>query len=650
MREMRSSPRAGRSLEQRFAWKTAFFSMKESRRFALIHVTLSVALVLLSLAGTVLAGEQAVLQASKSVFRLWSGLVLDASEDVSREVGQVLSARGYVAVDIELGRFVLFEHDQHIHVLIGHGSAYVVSQDGHLVTNDHVVHPLDHDEKLKEEFSGQELKTFVLMELEPRLRLAPFSVLWSHGSKDLAIVQARGLRAPPMPLAAPEAVVPTQRVYSIGFPGASDDLTAGGGLGDPVGYMQPKIAEGSLKARYRLITGALGWEHHAPVSGGNSGGPLVNVCGQVVGTNCATHIQVPNAQLAVALEELIPELERLLVGFVATREACTVSSRHDTPSWLYVLSGLTLFSMIGFGAYLGRLRQQMRAGLNPKVPSVLIGKLLHTIGGSKSPPEVKQEWKQDDHGRWYRYDPICGVVYRNDADEPSTSPKPAPPPPVAHPAGPRSPDRHPDAVILTSLNGLPDVVLAPGESVVVGRDPRQAGVLIDSIKISNRHVQLVHERGRVRVEDLGSTNGTFLNGRRLTEAAFMEPGEVLRLASREVAQYVIEGSRKPVPVACLQPLARGLPAIPLIPGQTVTIGRDPDNGVVIDNPHLSAHHCRIHVDPDGMVSVEDRQTQNGTFLDSYENRIVRAAMRPGQKLCLAVGEVAFKLKVGGEER
>uniref|UniRef100_UPI0034D98250 FHA domain-containing protein n=1 Tax=Armatimonas sp. TaxID=1872638 RepID=UPI0034D98250 len=36
---------------------------------------------------------------------------------------------------------------------------------------------------------------------------------------------------------------------------------------------------------------------------------------------------------------------------------------------------------------------------------------------------------------------------------------------------------------------------------------------------SRRHAQLVSENGGVALEDLGSTNGTFVNGQRITRVA-----------------------------------------------------------------------------------------------------------------------------------
>lgn len=592
-------------------------------------------LLLCSGGGQAQAREAAVLAASNSVFRLWSGFAIPLDEDNNRVILQALRVKGYLRTEIEGSPVVLFEKDDRVYLLAGHGSGYVVSPHGHLVTSDHVVNPQEHSE----EYKDNTFTTFVLLGIEPRLRLVPVRIIWRHAGIDLAIVEAEGVSAPPLTLADPGAVSATQVVYSIGFPGASDDLMVGGGLGDPVGYMAPMIAQGTLKGSYTLATGARGWEHHAPTSQGNSGGPLVNACGQVVGTNSATHSEHQSTLAAVALEELIPGLDENHIPFTVARKACSPPTSGNLVPWFYALTIFLVLTLGTFGVYLERLRRQVRSGDQPRIPSVLLQRIIEKLDRPEDPEDPENQWKLDIHGRWYRYDSILGVDYFTKDPEPPPALLPAP-----TPAPLPAPEPHAHALVLSSLSGLPDIVLTPGEPVVVGRDPEQARVRIENSKVSNRHVRLLFERGVVLIEDLGSTNGTFLSGRKLTGIETMGPGEVLQLASPDTIQYVIQGHAPSRPDARLRPLAEGLPVIPLNPGKTVSIGRGPENRIIIDNPHLSTNHCRIRVSLDGRVSVEDCETRNGTFIDDYANRITLATLYPGQKLCLAVGDVAFVLE------
>ncbi|WP_395089511.1 FHA domain-containing protein [Armatimonas sp.] len=60
--------------------------------------------------------------------------------------------------------------------------------------------------------------------------------------------------------------------------------------------------------------------------------------------------------------------------------------------------------------------------------------------------------------------------------------------------------------------------------LVFGRDPGNGAALPADTKASRRHAQLVSDSGGVALEDLGSTNGTFVNGQRITRVA-LAPGD-----------------------------------------------------------------------------------------------------------------------------
>jgi len=82
----------------------------------------------------------------------------------------------------------------------------------------------------------------------------------------------------------------------------------------------------------------------------------------------------------------------------------------------------------------------------------------------------------------------------------------------------------------------PSLVLPDGKSLkigsaplVVGRLPECAVVLGDT-NVSRRHAQIALEGGEIVATDLGSTNGTFVNGRRITRAS-IRPGDELTIGS-----------------------------------------------------------------------------------------------------------------------
>ena len=63
--------------------------------------------------------------------------------------------------------------------------------------------------------------------------------------------------------------------------------------------------------------------------------------------------------------------------------------------------------------------------------------------------------------------------------------------------------------------------------LVVGR--ADAHVIVEDPAVSRRHAVVRLEGDRVTVEDLGSTNGTWVNGRRIEGPTHLGPGDVLQI-------------------------------------------------------------------------------------------------------------------------
>jgi pSer/pThr/pTyr-binding forkhead associated (FHA) protein/uncharacterized RDD family membrane protein YckC len=67
-------------------------------------------------------------------------------------------------------------------------------------------------------------------------------------------------------------------------------------------------------------------------------------------------------------------------------------------------------------------------------------------------------------------------------------------------------------------------------STIVGRD-QSAGIVIDDPESSRRHASLSVEGSTVTVEDLGSTNGTFVNGQRISSPQTLSGADKLRIGT-----------------------------------------------------------------------------------------------------------------------
>jgi pSer/pThr/pTyr-binding forkhead associated (FHA) protein len=76
--------------------------------------------------------------------------------------------------------------------------------------------------------------------------------------------------------------------------------------------------------------------------------------------------------------------------------------------------------------------------------------------------------------------------------------------------------------------------------VTIGRDINNDIVINDS-EISRRHCRLVMTDESYIIEDLGSTNGTWINEQRLTGSHQLVHGESFRLGDNVVLEFALEG-------------------------------------------------------------------------------------------------------------
>ncbi|HEX8742905.1 MAG TPA: FHA domain-containing protein, partial [Thermoleophilaceae bacterium] len=100
-----------------------------------------------------------------------------------------------------------------------------------------------------------------------------------------------------------------------------------------------------------------------------------------------------------------------------------------------------------------------------------------------------------------------------------------------------------------------------GGSVVVGRDPAAATLLIEDPEASRRHASLTPGASGVTVEDLGSTNGTYVNGERVEGAREAAAGDEIRIGNTVIeVQDAVETTRMAeAPVADPDATAMGAP-------------------------------------------------------------------------------------------
>lgn len=202
-----------------------------------------------------------------------------------------------------------------------------------------------------------------------------------------------------------------------------------------------------------------------------------------------------------------------------------------------------------------------------------------------------------------------------------------------------------EATAVSTISGMIVVIKGPSaglevsltdQETVMGRDAR-ADLVFDSPAVSRRHARIAQRNGQYYVEDLGSSNGTFVNGQRVQQSTALENGDEIALgqavlmrfsaapgdhesdegpsspedartmmqatvysvdedvpatvemekAQREEEQQPAQAPRLVVQVAGQAPQAHQLR------DEVITLGRADDNDIVLSSRIISRYHARL---------------------------------------------------------
>ena len=379
---------------------------------------------------------------------------------------------------------------------IGTGTGFVINDQGYIATNVHVI-------------AGGNLIKAIPTNSNT---MYDVDVIARSYELDLAIVRAQGINLPPITL----SLAPSrkgQKVWSIGYPGGADrnrpahDPTVQDGV---IG----RIFSGAWKIqKFRII------QHNAPTNPGNSGGPLLDDCGRVIGVNTQASLvviaspsdgvtRVPHAAgiyWSSHIEELAKLLRENAISFQSEDDACLPADSTGRSAeaeqaktqaedasqqfliWLILLGAVALAALI---LALKKPRQQV----------------IHAA---------------DYVSRRFKSKEPTGVVEK------------------------RAPEKLPEhGLMLAGFDGNGNpirIALPPNRfaeqrlGVSLGRHPELVDEIIQDQNVSRRQARIAVQAGQFYIEDLNSRNGTFLNHRKLSpfKPMLLDCGALVRLGGLE---------------------------------------------------------------------------------------------------------------------
>ncbi|MBN1331376.1 trypsin-like peptidase domain-containing protein [Candidatus Dojkabacteria bacterium] len=107
------------------------------------------------------------------------------------------------------------------------------------------------------------------------------SYVGDFDSKDIALLKVEGSNFPTAELGSFENIQIGKEVYAIGYPGIVESGT--GIFTDVESGLEPSITKGIISAKKSLIDGTEAFQTDAGITHGNSGGPVVDTSGKVIG-------------------------------------------------------------------------------------------------------------------------------------------------------------------------------------------------------------------------------------------------------------------------------------------------------------------------------------------------------------------------------
>ncbi len=368
----------------------------------------------------------------------------------------------------------------------GLGSGWVVARGGYIVTNHHVV-------------DGRDRQVVVYRDAKGRTQSAEARVVAQSEKHDLVILKIANVDLPPL-LTSTTLPAKGSDVFAIGFPGAAEFTE----YNDENGQVESTVTSGKVG---RIIEGQLfGFEdaqgyakttwvqHSAAISGGSSGGPLFDTCGRVIAINTAGALgQLDNEngtidapqgiQFAAPIKNILPLINEisgtvqienqtsLCTGqFAGATVAPTAAVPTDSGSYwpIVAILFLSVGGVFGIAVLLRKARTNGSLAVTNRRMAI-----------AEKTPEPDDVWL------------LKGVTKAG-----------AP-------------------VFLEALSG---------RRVTIGRGVGAGIHNIEDPTVSRRHAALEFGRSEVTLRDLGSSNGTLLDGQSVGSSSVnARPGQVLRV-------------------------------------------------------------------------------------------------------------------------
>lgn len=410
----------------------------------------------------------------------------------------------------------------------GSGTGFVVDNE-YVVTNDHVT---DDSDFRKDGASSER----VVVD-GSRQNMRPAQLVWAAPELDLAVLKVPGLTRPALTLSsAPPAERPDkgEAVWAIGFPGIADRS-----IQSDDAFLNSTVTQGVVG---KVVQGRAGQrdkvrpviQHNASINKGNSGGPLFDNCGVVIGVNTFGAVSTmevrrdgqgrdvaagmpntgifysPHIASFIDAQKTVPALKPIalrLSAAVCTAAASPPGEPAGLPVWIYGIIGVV--SLLALTSTVVAFRK----GTTREIVRVVESYSAY-LRRKDAPPSILNRKKMR----------AARSAARTGAIEPASDSAARGGAWILSGLGKQKTFR-----IDFSAEDLARAAQGSEGGLVVGRSGSLSDRVVDDPSVSRRHAKFFAAEGALMVEDMGSAYGTRVNGEAVAakQAAAVKAGDRL---------------------------------------------------------------------------------------------------------------------------
>lgn len=362
-----------------------------------------------------------------------------------------------------------------------------------------------------------------------------FSPSIPDGGKDIAVLKIERDNCPVVMLGDSSQLILQQAIFTIGFPAVVDPSRFP--LLGQANTLRSSITRGSISALKTDYKGMAVIQHDSATSPGNSGGPTVDIHGRVIGVHSYAATGADGFKFCVPINTAKEFIRETGIDFNKSSEFTTVFNKLMDSVWdgrwfdaqtevstalaymknepdLEKIQQMVLQKLSGM-SFFEKIWRQNKLFVIIAVVLVILILVVLKISFTSGSKEVA---------------PVAPAPVVRESERP-----------VIQPADKTKMIKELDGTVMEGTIFGTFSVFVKGEEVgtynitsspiIIGRDPVSATVVIKNEIVSKTHLKIMPKGDQFMVVDLGSTNGTYIDGEKISEAA-VKPNDVIQIGKR----------------------------------------------------------------------------------------------------------------------